>query len=70
MDDDTREMDEFATDELDEVAGGCGRRGGWGGGCGSGTFVCNQPAPQQNNDMLMIMMMQMMMQQPSSRRRR
>jgi hypothetical protein len=64
MDDDSREMQEFGIDELDEVAGGCGRSR-------NSFFSCQCP-PQQNNnnDLLMIMMMQMMMQDPRSRRRR
>jgi hypothetical protein len=64
--DDKNEMPEFALEELDDVAGGCGRRGG-----DRNFFSCQCP-PQQNNDndMLMMMMMMQMFQDPRGRRRR
>jgi hypothetical protein len=54
--DDTQDMEEFAIDELDEVAGGCGRRGG-------NMYMSCQCPPQQNNnnDMFQFMILQMMM---------
>lgn len=67
MDDNDR-MPEFALEELDEVAGGCGgRRGG-----DRNFFSCNCGTQNDgSNDMLMMMMMMQMFQQdPRGRRRR
>jgi hypothetical protein len=63
--DDKKEMPEFALEELDDVAGGCGRRGG-----DRNFFSCQCPPQNNDNDMLMMMMMMQMFQDPRGRRRR
>ncbi len=63
--DDNEKMPEFALEELDDVAGGCGRRGG------DRNFFSLQCPQNNDNDMLiMMMMMQMFQQDPRGRRRR
>ncbi len=68
MDDDNK-MPEFALEELDDVAGGCG--GGRRGDRNFFNMQCPCPPPQDNsNDMLMMMMMMQMFQDPRGGRRR
>lgn len=75
--DDTRNMQEFALEELDEVAGGCGRGRS---NCSNQTYFsapssCQCP-PQKDDDIFKFMMLSMLMNPDgfgggrSSRRRR
>jgi hypothetical protein len=72
--DDTRDMQEFALEELDEVAGGCGR--GRGNCSNQNYFSACQCPPQKDDDMFKFMMLTMLMNpdgfggRGSSRRRR